>query len=104
MGPISKQAKQIVAIVAAECKIDLAFFTGHGSRTPSMVEARHIAMHLLRIHCKEMGLRDISLACGRKDHTTTLVALRKMATRILSDEEFAKRVRAIDAKVMESLP
>lgn len=65
------------------------------SRKRFIVEARQIAMYLVRTHCKKYSLADIGLRMGNKDHATVLHGVRVMTGYM--DERFG------DAAIKEKI-
>ena len=59
------------------------------SRKKHIVTARQTAMHLIRSNLKK-SLNDISLAFGKKDHTTVLNSLKKVEKLKSEDREFER--------------
>lgn len=65
-------------------------------RSGVAVEARHVAMYLVRRRTRRT-MPEIGSAFGDRGHTTVLYAVRKVEARLAADAAFAGRVEAIEA-------
>ena len=64
------------------------------SRLALVVEARHVAMYLVR-ELLGTPLQQIGQLYGGRDHSTVLYSIRKVATRMGDDAEFRDRVEDV---------
>lgn len=67
-------------------------------KTKEITWARHVAMYIARDRTK-YALQRISLAFGRKDHTTVLHAYEKVKTMIQTDAEIKSEIERIIDKL-----
>lgn len=65
-------------------------------RSGVAVEARHVAMYLVRLRTLRT-MPEIGSAFGGRDSTTVLYAVRKVEARLAADPVFAGRVETIEA-------
>jgi chromosomal replication initiator protein len=67
-------------------------------RHKSIAFARHVAMYLCRERLK-CSLPELGRACGNRDHTTVMSAVRKVAALRQSDPEMRAHIEAIERKL-----
>ena len=65
---------------------------------PYDVQPRQICMYLCR-HLTEESLQSIGKSLGKKDHTTVIHGIDKIADEILKDEELNNRIENIKKKI-----
>ena len=68
------------------------------SRKKNIVTARHTAMFLVRKYLKK-SLNDISLAFGKKDHTTVLNSIKKVEKLQNTDKDFKRLMEALHKEI-----
>ena len=68
------------------------------SRKKHIVQARQSAMYLIRKYLKK-PLKDISLAFGKKDHTTVLNSIRKVEKLRLENSDFKRVLEALQRDI-----
>lgn len=64
-------------------------------RNKDLAQARHVAMFLMK-RLTSYSLREIGLFFDRKDHTTVISALDKIAKRIKKDRTFAQEIKHLE--------
>ena len=92
--PDGKSGKAAAVLKATATYFDISLEALMGKRGPQeIVDARHIAMYLLR---EDLRLRpkDICVAIGGRDHSTVLHALDKVKA-LTDDEQFRRQLEEI---------
>ena len=65
-------------------------------RHPELVEARHLAMHMMRKHLVDKRLKSIANYFGKKDHSTVIHAEKTVRDRLFYDEQYKDKYQEID--------
>lgn len=86
--------EQIMARVAREFQIKTLDLKNK-SRSKEKIEARAVAMYLMRKHTQK-SLMDIGHAFGGRDHTTVLAAIRSFESKIQKCEETSMLVERLE--------
>ena len=100
---ILSNLKKELSVEEIQKKVSLAFKLPledlkSSSRKKHIVQARQSAMYLTRKFLKK-SLNDISIAFGKKDHTTVLNSIRKVEKLKLEDPEFKRLIEALQQDI-----
>lgn len=88
---------RVITIVAEEFGVSPHLLCGH-SRTKELVQARQVAMFLMRTLLSQ-SLKEIGRHFGGRDHTTVLHALNKIEQLRTSDPSFAGRLSTLKMRI-----
>ena len=89
--------ENIIEYIAKYFELDPESLQGQ-SRSRDVVNARQIAMYLIR-RLTKMSMKDIGKAFGGRDHTTVLHSLDKVEAQMHSDPAFAETVKEITTNI-----
>lgn len=94
-SPADPQA--ILQSVSAYYGVTLQAITGK-SRSKQIVEARHVAMYLLREDA-ELALKQIGLLLGHRDHSTVIHGVQKITNCLIADPRLSAQLSEVRAQV-----
>jgi chromosomal replication initiator protein len=94
-SPADPQA--ILQSVSAYYGVSLQAITGK-SRSKQIVEARHVAMYLLREDA-ELALKQIGLLLGHRDHSTVIHGVQKITNCLIADPRLSAQLSEVRAGV-----
>jgi chromosomal replication initiator protein len=94
-SPADPQA--ILQSVSAYYGVSLQAITGK-SRSKQIVEARHVAMYLLREDA-ELALKQIGLLLGHRDHSTVIHGVQKITNCLIADPRLSAQLSEVRAQV-----
>lgn len=94
-------ADVVKKIVADRWQVSIEAIESH-ARQARLVEARHVAMFLLRKHTRAT-LLEIGDQFQRRDHTTVLHALSRMVRRQITDATFRRHMETIEHEVQAAM-
>lgn len=100
---ILKNIKKNLSVEEIKAKVIIPFNITNeelhsSSRKKQIVRARQVAMFLIKKYLKK-SLKDISLAFGKKDHTTTLNAIKKVESLRNNDLEFKRILEVLQKDI-----
>jgi chromosomal replication initiator protein len=94
-APADPQA--ILESVSSYYSVPILAITGK-SRAKQIAEARHVAMYLLREDA-ELALKQIGLLLGKRDHSTVIHGVQKIARAAISDTRLSAQLSEIRGNV-----
>lgn len=83
--------KQIIEHVARYYHVQLRDIHGP-ARTKHIVQARQMAMYMIRLLLPTYSLKEIAIQVGRVDHTTTLHAMKRVIERTRVDGDVRNQI------------
>ena len=89
--------QSIMQSVSAYYGVSLQAITGK-SRAKQIVEARHVAMYLLREDA-ELALKQIGLLLGHRDHSTVIHGVQKITNCLIADPRLSAQLSEVRAQV-----
>lgn len=93
ISPKSMQASSFIKGTAAYYQFDVSVLIGK-TRHRNVVQARHIAMYLIRENTI-LSLSQIGKLFGGRDHTSVLHGIQKIKSRLSTDETIATEIASI---------
>jgi chromosomal replication initiator protein len=87
----------VLALVARECGISLDQLTGP-ARKRELVQARQIAMYLLR-NLLGMSYAGIGALFGGRDHATVIHSVEKVDTQMLTDDTLQRQIETLKGQL-----
>jgi chromosomal replication initiation ATPase DnaA len=92
------QASLIFEAIYAETGVPADQIMGR-RRTSRISEARHMVIAILHIRFPDWSLQDLSDAVKRKDHGSSIYALRKVRKLVKTSIDYKKKMQRILAKI-----
>jgi chromosomal replication initiator protein len=92
----------VLALVAKTFGVGVADLTGN-SRKKDTVQARQVAMYLLRV-AMDMSFARVGELLGGKDHATAIYSVRKVSELMEEDEELQRQVGTLQEQLLMPEP